>query len=491
MRRGKLGTEARSRLKTESPESTGAREQEAPGATLRARFDVEEALRERDRLIQQLREANERLVIATIHSDVLVDEAVSDRALAAQSAAVEAELRHDAESHAAELRASHEVLQASESEARASNRAKDDFLAMLGHELRNPLAPILLALDMIAMDASDPHTREHVIIKHQITQLTQLVDDLLDVARIRTGKIELRRQPVELADIVSRAVETASPLIDSKHHTLRVDVPTQGLLVDGDLVRLTQAVGNLLTNAAKYTPPRGSITVTAERRGPLATIGVRDTGIGISADMLPRIFDLFAQEQQAPDRAAGGLGLGLAIVRTLIALHGGTVGAQSEGLGRGTEVVIELPLLARVERTAGPGRLSPAAGSAAHKILVVDDNRLVADITGLALSKLGHDVRVAFDGPSALSIIEDFVPDVVFLDIGLPEMDGYKLANRMRAKLPSQVSHFFAITGYGQPEDRQRSVDAGFDEHLVKPVDLGMLQRCIAMTERTGPWARA
>ena len=459
---------------------------------MRARFDVEEALRERDRLIQQLREANERLVIATIHSDVLVDEAVSDRALAAQSAAVEAELRHDAESHAAELRASHEVLQASESEARASNRAKDDFLAMLGHELRNPLAPILLALDMIAMDTSDSHRREHVIIKHQITQLTQLVDDLLDVARIRTGKIELRRQPVELADIVSRAVETASPLINSKHHTLRVDVPAQGLLVDGDLVRLTQAVGNLLTNAAKYTPPRGSITVTAERRGPIATIGVRDTGIGISADMLPRIFDLFAQEQQAPDRAAGGLGLGLAIVRTLITLHGGTVAAHSEGLGRGTEVVIELPLLARVGETAGRAPLSPAAGSAAaHKILVVDDNRLVADITGLALSKLGHDVRVAFDAPSALSIIEDFVPDVVFLDIGLPEMDGYQLADRLRAKLPSQASHFFAITGYGQPEDRQRSVDAGFEEHLVKPVDLGMLQRCIAATERTGPWTRA
>lgn len=482
-------------MKTESPESTGAREQDAAKAreaTSRARLDVEEALRERDRLIQQLREANERLVIATIHSDVLVDEAVSDRALAAQSAAVEAELRHDAESQAAELRASHEVLRASETQARASNRAKDDFLAMLGHELRNPLAPILLALDVIAMDTGDPHRREHLIIKHQITQLTQLVDDLLDVARIRSGKIGLRRQPVELGTVVSRAVETANPLINSKHHTLRVDVPAQGLPVDGDLLRLTQAVGNLLTNAAKYTPPGGSIAVTAERRGAFATIRVRDTGIGISADMLPRIFDLFAQEQQAPDRPAGGLGLGLPIVRTLITLHGGTVAAHSDGLGRGTEVVIELPLLARVGDTAGPGRLSPAAGSAAaHKILVVDDNRLVADITGLALSKLGHDVRVAFDAPSALSIIEDFVPDVVFLDIGLPGTDGYQLADRLRAKLPSHASHFFAITGYGQPEDRQRSVDAGFDEHLVKPVDLGMLQRCIATTERTGPWTPA
>jgi len=468
-------------LKKESQTSTVPREREAD----EARRDVDEALRERERLIQQLREANERLVIATIRSDLLAEEAVSERALAAARAAVEAELRHDAESRTAELRASHEKLKASESEARASNRAKDDFLAMLGHELRNPLAPILLALDLIAMDTADSHRREHVIIKHQITQLNQLVDDLLDVARIRSGKIELHRQPVELAIVVARAIETASPLIEAKHHTLRAEVP-EGLVTDGDLLRLTQAVGNLLTNAAKYTPPGGSITVTAAGQGPIATIRVRDTGIGISPDMLPRIFDLFAQEHQTPDRAAGGLGLGLPIVRTLVTLHGGTVAAHSEGLGRGTEVVIELPLVIRAGEPAGAG-LSAAAGSAtAHKILVVDDSRLVADITGLALARLGHEVRVAFDGPSALSIVETFVPDVVFLDIGLPGMDGYELAERLRAKLPSHASHFFAITGYGQPEDRQRSADAGFDAHLVKPVDLGMLQRCIVATERTG-----
>lgn len=411
-----------------------------------------------DALIRQLREANERLVIETLRADALADEASAGR-----------------------------------SEAQASNRAKDDFLAMLGHELRSPLAPILIALDLIAMDTNDPHRREHLIIEHQIKQLTQLVDDLLDLARIGSGKIELHRRPIELATVVSRAVETASPLIDSKHHTLRVDVPVEGLVVDGDLGRLTQAVANLLTNAAKYTPPGGAITVTATRRGPIATLRVRDTGIGISADMLPRIFDLFAQAQQPPDRTAGGLGLGLPIVRSLVELHGGTVAAHSEGLGRGTELVIELPLIARAAAAARPvaPQVPVVASAVAHKILVVDDNRLVADFTAIALSRLGHDVRVAFDGPSALAVIEDFLPDVVFLDIGLPGMDGYAVAERLRARLPSRDVHFIAITGYGQLTDRQRSMDAGFDDHLVKPVDLATLQHCIETTERSGPWTRA
>jgi len=359
----------------------------------------------------------------------------------------------------------------------AASRAKDEFLAMLGHELRNPLAPILTALDLMAMRDPGASERERKIIHRQVSHLVHLVDDLLDVSRITSGKIDLHREPTELADVVARAVEMASPLLEKKAHDLVVDVARPGLAVDGDATRLAQVVANLVTNAAKYTPARGRIVVTGRRCEGTVSLRVRDSGIGISRDMLPHVFELFVQERQATDRSMGGLGLGLALVRSLVAMHGGTVSAHSEGPGRGSEFAIELPALAtEVEpqpRARGPrATLAPdARPPGVHTILVVDDNRDAAEVLANALSAAGYEVQVAFDGPSAIEIARAFMPDVALLDLGLPVMDGYELAGRLRALLAHRPTRFIAITGYGQEVDRRRSRDAGFALHLVKPVD--------------------
>jgi PAS domain S-box-containing protein len=365
-----------------------------------------------------------------------------------------------------------------EAQIQAASRAKDEFIAMLGHELRNPLAPILTALDLMSMRDPNASDRERTIIRRQIGHLVRLVDDLLDVSRITSGKIDLHREPIEIADIVQRAVEMASPLLEKKFHDLVVDVPNPGLAVDGDATRLAQVVANLLTNAAKYTQARGRIVVTGERRRGIVSLRVRDTGIGISQEMLPHVFELFAQERQTIDRSMGGLGLGLALVRSLVALHGGTVSAHSEGLGRGSEFAIELPAL--TEEVEIQPRTRALRGSlpltsrppGVDTILVVDDNRDAAEMLADSLIACGYQVRVAFDGPSAIEIARDFMPDVALLDIGLPVMDGYELASRLRALLAHRDTRFIAITGYGQGLDRSRSRDAGFVLHLVKPVDI-------------------
>jgi len=437
------------------------------------------ARNDRESLLLQTREANERLVAAKLREEELVEQARAARVLAAESAKIEEEERLRAEQLASQLRACEQALRVSEREAQTSNRAKDEFLAMLGHELRNPLAPVLIALDLIAMDSSDPHKDKHAVIERQVRHLIQLVDDLLDVSRIRTGRVELQRQVLELVDIVSRAVETALPTIDAKRLVLRVDIPHAGLEVEGDMLRLAQAVGNLLTNAARYTPSGGSIEVTGERRDTTIYLRVRDTGIGISDDMLPRVFDVFTRDR-ASDSSGGGLGLGLAIARSLVTMHGGAVTARSEGHGRGSELVIELPAVHR-QSDAAKTRSTRDVIDVVHacNILVVDDNREAARIEAEALTRIGHVVRVAFDGPSALSAIADFIPEVVLLDIGLPAMDGYEVARRLRAALSPHDVHFIAITGYGEPVDRQRSNGAGFDTHLVKPVDIATLKRNI------------
>jgi PAS domain S-box-containing protein len=366
-----------------------------------------------------------------------------------------------------------------EAQAKAANRAKDEFLAMLGHELRNPIAPIMTALELVQLRDPTAFPRERTIIARQVTHLVRLVDDLLDISRITGGKIKLHREPIELATVVSRAVETASPVLEKKLHNLVVNVAAQGLAVNGDAARLVQVVSNLLTNAAKFTPPKGTITITGERRGATVSLRVRDTGIGISRAMLPHVFEMFAQERQAADRSQGGLGLGLAIAQSLVAMHGGTVTAHSEGAGRGSELVIELPALAgarEAPRTvaAADRAVAQATRPAPHKILVVDDNRDAAELLMESLVALGHDVRVAFDGPSALAVVEGFTPDVALLDIGLPVMDGYELADRIHAM--AEGTKLIAITGYGQPTDRTRSMEAGFSMHLVKPVDLATVQ---------------
>jgi len=366
--------------------------------------------------------------------------------------------------------------------AEAANRAKDEFLAMLGHELRNPLSPILTALHLMKLRDSGGE-RERTVIERQVNHLTRLVDDLLDVSRIARGKVELKEEIVEMAEVIARAIEIASPLLEERTHTLVTHVSRTGLAVKGDPTRLSQVVSNLLTNAAKYTPTGGRISVSAVNEGEEVVIRVRDSGIGIAPEELPRIFDLFVQERQALDRSQGGLGLGLAIVRNLIARHGGSISASSEGAGRGSEFVVRLPKAASalpvepVSPSAVVHAEEPAAGL---RILVVDDNEDAAEMLYEALGAKGHQVRVAYDGPSAVRVAEAFTPDVAFLDIGLPVMDGYELAGRLR-QLPGLATlRLVALTGYGQDSDRQKSREAGFDHHLVKPIDFEAMETILS-----------
>jgi len=308
----------------------------------------------------------------------------------------------------------------------------------------------------------------------------RLVDDLLDVARIARGRIDLEIERVELSEVVARAVEMAGPLVEQHQHDLTVQVPRTGLLIDGDPTRLYQVVLNLLTNAAKYTEPHGRISVTAARRGAAVELRVRDNGIGIDAEMLPQIFELFIQERQSLDRSQGGLGLGLTIVRSLVELHGGTVSASSEGPGRGSEFVVRLPA-SEVQPSPEAARASrPAAQHAAggrFRILIVDDNADAADLLADALETVGHETRTAFDGAAALDVAAAFEPHVALLDLGLPVMDGYELAERLQAR--PNAPRLIAVTGYGQERDRLRSRSSGFAAHVVKPVDVDQLLAAI------------
>ena len=364
--------------------------------------------------------------------------------------------------------------------AESANRAKDEFLAMLGHELRNPLAPILTALQLMTLRGDIGAEKERAVIDRQVRHVVRLVDDLLDVSRITRGKVDLRTERVELAQVVARAIEMASPLIEQRQHDLQVQVAQQGLAVNGDPARLQQVVLNLLTNAAKYTEPKGRISLSAKREGDWIVLRVVDDGIGITAQMLPQVFDLFMQERQSLDRSLGGLGLGLTIVRRLVELHGGVVEGLSEGLGRGSEFVVRLPIAeARTEgRQQRKSReLGGAAAIGRLRILIAEDNPDTAMVLAQALEELGHDIRTAADGPAALGIAGSFNPQMALLDLGLPVMDGYELAGHLRriAGPPKLV----AITGYGQETDRRRSRESGFDAHMVKPIDLTALQEIL------------
>ncbi len=368
-------------------------------------------------------------------------------------------------------------------EAEAANRSKDEFLAMLGHELRNPLAPIVTALHLLRLRDGDRNQKERSVIERHVTHLGRLVDDLLDVSRITSGKIELKRQPIELAEVVAKAIELVSPMLEQRRHELVVNVPYHGVAVDGDMTRLAQVISNLLANAAKYTEPGGRVTIIAERIAEDIVLRVCDTGIGIAPAMLPRVFDFFVQEAQALSRSQGGLGLGLAIVRSLVGLHGGTVSAASAGLGRGTELTVRLPAIDLPSSSAVAS--VPAAAFAIRpsarcsSVLIVDDNEDAAELLEEALEGWGYTARVAYDGPAAMQLVTEFTPDVALLDIGLPVMDGYELA-RLLKQIPSlRRTYLVALTGYGQETDRQRSRAAGFDAHLVKPIDMTVLQSLI------------
>ncbi len=378
----------------------------------------------------------------------------------------------------------HAVLYREAERARAdaelANRSKDEFLAMLGHELRNPLAPILTALSLVKMRSGAWPERELAVIERQVKHLVRLVDDLLDVSRITRGRVELKLERLTLAAVVSRAVEMSLPLIEQRAHRLEVDVPS-GLALRGDALRLAQVVANLLNNAAKYTEKGGRIEVRGALVGAWVELRVRDRGIGITPEMLPRVFELFTQESQAIDRALGGLGLGLAIVKSLVVQHGGEVTAASEGAGLGSEFCVRLPALD--ERSSAPGDEATTAivtATTALRVLVVDDNEDAADMLADALTAMGHEVRKAHDGPTALEIAAELRPTVAVLDIGLPVMDGHELARRLRAMEGMAGVRIIAVTGYGQDADRRRTTEAGFDAHLVKPVDLDELAAVVA-----------
>jgi signal transduction histidine kinase len=410
------------------------------------------------------------------------------------------------------LEKTHAEREALLAELQAANRTKDEFLAMLGHELRNPLSPIVTALEL--MKLHDSGNAAHILlVERQVNHLIHLVDDLLDVARITRGHLELVREQVELSAVVARAIETASPLIERGGHVLAVDVPAQGLAVDADVTRLAQVIANLLTNAAKYTSPGGHIWVGAHVEDDQVVLEVRDDGVGIAPDMLGHIFGLFTQVPQDLARSQGGLGLGLSIVKALTEKHGGTVTAHSEGRGRGSAFTVRLPRASAAAVAASPtapattaepggpggpgdqgdpGDPGGPAGSAGpggsgvrrqrhppRRVLLVDDNEDAAWILSETLSHIGHDVRCAHDGPSALRAALEHVPEVALIDIGLPVMDGYELAARLRAEPRLAGVRLIALTGYAQPGDRQRSSDAGFAAHLVKPVSISVLLEAI------------
>lgn len=367
--------------------------------------------------------------------------------------------------------------------AEAASRAKDEFFAMLGHELRNPLAPILSALELMQQGEGGDFARGRAIIGRQVDHLSRLVDDLLDVSRIARGKVELKLGRVDLSKVVEEAVEPCRSLFSQRGHQLELDV-AEGLFLDGDATRLVQVVSNLLTNAAKYTPPGGRVCVRGRRLEGEVVLEVQDSGIGISAAMLPRIFELFVQEPQAIDRAQGGLGLGLAIVRGLVEQHGGAVSASSAGLGHGTTVRVSLPASVRstsdLIRTMPAARPRKAIAQNGMRILVVDDNEDAADMLAEALIRRGYTARAAHDSASALRIAAELQPELAFLDIGLPVMSGYELAGHLRALPGLAEVELVALTGYGQESDRQRAREAGFHHHLVKPVALSTIERLLA-----------
>jgi PAS domain S-box-containing protein len=370
-----------------------------------------------------------------------------------------------------------------------ADRRKDEFLATLAHELRNPLAPICNSLQILKMPGVDSATleRSREMMGRQVQQLVRLVDDLLDVSRVMRGKIDLRNEQVELASVVVHAVETAQPLIEAQGHELTINLPPESLPLRADPLRLAQVISNLLQNAAKYTDANGRIWLTAQREGDAAVLRVRDNGVGIAPEMLPRIFELFVQADHATTRSQGGLGIGLTLVKSLVEMHHGAVEAHSPGLGLGSEFVVRLPLttLKHEEPSASENSKPPerVTSSSGQRLLVVDDNKDAADSLALLLRLQGHEVRVAYDGFAALELVKGYRPTMVFLDIAMPGVNGYEVARRLRRQPGLENVRLAALTGYGQEEDRRLSREASFDHHLVKPVDPEALDALLAGPE--------
>jgi len=377
-----------------------------------------------------------------------------------------------------ELVISRETLQRNQAEREAllrklesSDRAKDEFLAILGHELRNPLSPIVTALDLMKMRGDFAATKEYGILQRQVKHLLRLVDDLLDVSRITRGKVDLRKSNVLIRDIITKAVETVSVLAEQRHHTLRIEDEAPDLEWYGDPVRLSQVVTNLLTNAVHYTPPGGQIILRCWRENDQACIAVMDNGIGISNSALSRIFDLFYQVPNKTERAKGGLGIGLSLVDNLVKAHGGTVQALSAGEGRGSEFIVRLPLLSHMP-VAEQQPVDQKHGFASRRVLIVDDNKDAADMLDELLEMNGHTTSVAYDPITALALVKSFQPEVVITDIGMPVMNGYELAPLIRNYLDNpSACRMYAVSGFGQPVDKELSKRTGFIVHFVRPIN--------------------
>jgi len=385
-----------------------------------------------------------------------------------------------------------------EAALKEADRHKDEFLAMLAHELRNPLAPIRNAVEIMRRSAlSDPQlVWSRDVIERQVKHLSRLVDDLLDVSRITRGNINLSRERLPIGTIVSRAIETIQPLLTEQRHELVLDMGEEPLEVEGDLTRLTQVLGNLLNNAAKYTDPGGRISLCLRRVERDVEITVRDTGIGIPPELLPRLFNLFTQVESAAHRSQGGLGIGLALVRQLVEMHGGRVSAHSAGPNQGSEFVIRLPLRDAHARDASYGSAAgngtvQAAARRGHRILLADDNRDALDSLATLLQCDGHEVHTAADGAEAFALAVKCRPDVMLLDIGMPKLDGYEVARRVRAEPWGKGTVLIALTGWGQDEDRRRSREVGFDNHLGKPLDPDKLSAMLAKLPFTGASEKA
>jgi signal transduction histidine kinase/ActR/RegA family two-component response regulator len=417
-------------------------------------------------------------LLASLSNVTVLDRPTSTRTLVSS---VQAAIRGRARQY--QIRDQLDALRAAEDALRNADRRKDEFLAMLAHELRNPLAPIRTASELLArLLPSDPKTQAIVsILKRQAIQLTRLVDDLLDVSRITQGRIQLQRRPLDLAPILAQAMESVAPLLRDKRHKIVVTSCLEPLFVNGDSARLVQCIANLLTNAAKYTDSSGEIRVELRAEQSSAVIVVTDNGVGITPELLPRIFELFVQSERSLDRSEGGLGIGLSVVQRLVEMHDGQVAAASAGPGLGSSFEIRLPTVAAPREGV---QKSTHRAAAPKRVLVVDDNVDAATSLADFLQLDGHQVEAVYSGKGALDAIATFGPEVVLLDIGLPEMDGYEVAQRIRAG--GSCVRLVALTGYGQAEDIERTRSAGFDAHLVKPVDFGALERSLA-----GPLAQA
>ena len=374
-------------------------------------------------------------------------------------------------------------LKRAQEELRAADRRKDEFLAILAHELRNPLAPLRDSLRIFEHhpDTDPMLDAARQIMQRQTGQMVRLIDDLLDVSRISRNRLELRKENTTIADVIGSALETCGPMISAAGHHLSLQLPAEPLPVHGDRVRLTQVFGNLLSNSAKYTPPGGEISVTAARDGGEVVVSIRDTGVGIATEDLPRVFEMFTQVGRGSEHRVGGLGIGLALVYRLVKMHGGSVTAASAGPGRGSEFSVRLALSTAspaAERTAEASNARPAGDR--KKVLVTDDNEDAATALALLLTHMGNDVQIAHDGEEALTVAAEFRPDLILMDVGMPRLDGLEVTRRLRKTEWGRRASIVALTGWGQDADKRRSQEAGADDHLVKPVDPQVLERVLA-----------